>query len=113
MASYNFYITKTLYLKESKQDQSNWFYLEAGPEGLQEHHVGPLEVKELQLDSAAVVAAEAAGSIVEWAGGLIFALDLPGKSESDHWPWPRLAVALCDWGTQSCGGMMEDKENVR
>lgn len=53
-------------------------------------------MRELQLDSAAVVAAEAAGSTVEWAGGLIFALDLPGKSESDHWPWPRLAVALCD-----------------
>lgn len=73
------------------------------PEGLQEFRSGLLEVEE--PNSAAVVAAEAAGSTVGWAVGLTFVLDLPRKSESDHWPWPRLVVALCGWETQSCGGI--------
>lgn len=70
-------------------------------------------MEEQQPDSAAVVAAEAAGSTVGWAGGLTFALDLPGESESDHWPWPRLAVASCGWETQSCGGTRGEGNNFK
>ncbi len=77
------------------------------PEGLQELRVELLEVEELLPDSAAaaaaavVAAAEAAGSTVGWAGGLTFALALPGESESDYWPWTPLAVASCGWEKQS------------
>lgn len=85
-----------------------------GPEGLREHHVGLLEVEELQPDSAAVVAAEAAGSTVGSAAGLTFALDLPRESESDRWIWPRLAVASCGWETQPCDGVKGERgENER
>ncbi len=66
-----------------------------GPEGLQELRVGLLEVEELLPDSAAAAAAEAAGSTAGWAGGLTFALALPGESEPDHWPWAPLAAASC------------------
>lgn len=44
-----------------------------------------LELVQLQLDAVMVVAAEVVGSTTGWAGAWSFSLDLPGKSESDHW----------------------------
>lgn len=78
------------------------FYLEPGPEGLQGLRVGLLE-KVLHPDSAAAVD-EAAGSTAGWAGGLTFALALPGGFELGRWLLPPLAAASCDLETQSCGG---------
>lgn len=68
--------------------------LEVGPEGLQEHRVGLLEVEELLLGSADA-AAETAGNTAGWAGGSTFSLTPSGGSEPDHWIWPRLAAASC------------------
>lgn len=62
------------------------------PEGLQELHVGLLEVEEVLLGS---VAAAAAGSTAGWAVGWTFSLARPGGCEPGHWPWALHAAALC------------------
>lgn len=85
-----------------------------GPEGLQVHRDGLLEVAApmLLLLEPAVAAAEAAGSTAGWAGGSTAALAPPGGSELAHWPLALLASASCGWGTQSCGGKSKDTHRI-
>lgn len=81
------------------------FYLEVAPEGLPVLRAGLLKARGRLPDSDA-----AAGSTAGWARGSASASAPPGGSGPGYWPWARLAVASCGWGTRFCG-MSQDEQN--